>query len=127
MRINYFVIVDSVIILIPTLAVSHATDTITLYHKHYSITFSKSKHFPVVVKYWLTRRMLDCKKRYKRNNRFKQDPLFPYNTNLDKEYSGYNHGHQMDVYDCRCDSIVMAESFYYSNVAPQTPVLNRCN
>ena len=27
-----------------------ANDTIT-YHKYYSTTFSKSKHFPVVVKY----------------------------------------------------------------------------
>ena len=25
----------------------------------------------------------------------------------------------MDAYDCCCDSIAMAESFYYSNVSPQ--------
>jgi endonuclease G len=31
----------------------------------------------------------------------------------------------MNAYDCGCDSIAMAESFYYSNIAPQLPVLNR--
>jgi endonuclease G len=31
----------------------------------------------------------------------------------------------MDAYDCGCDSTAMAESFYYSNVVPQLPSLNR--
>ena len=31
----------------------------------------------------------------------------------------------MDAFDCGYDSIAMAESFYYSNVAPQLPSLNR--
>jgi endonuclease G len=71
--------------------------------------------------------MLDCDKRFKRKNKFKPDPLIPEFTNLDMDYkkSGYDRGHQMDAYDCGCDSIAMAESFYYSNVAPQVPALNR--
>jgi len=53
--------------------------------------------------------------------------FFPEVTNLDKDYkhSGYDRGHQMAAYDCGCDSIAMMESFYYSNVAPQSPKLNR--
>jgi endonuclease G len=31
----------------------------------------------------------------------------------------------MDAFDCSCDSTAMAESFYYSNIAPQLPSLNR--
>jgi endonuclease G len=31
----------------------------------------------------------------------------------------------MDAYDCGCDSMAMVESSYYSNVAPQSPALNR--
>jgi len=102
-------------------------DTITIHHKYYSTTFSKSKRFPVVVKYWLTKKMFDCGRRFKRSKRFKLDPLIPEFTNLDKDYknSGYDRGHQMDAYDCGCDSIAMAESFYYSNIAPQLPALNR--
>ena len=102
-------------------------DTVTICHKYYSTTFSKSKHFPIVVKYWLTKAMLDCEHRYKRSNKFKPDPLIPEYTNLDKDYkkSGYDRGHQRDAYDCGCDSTAMIESFYYSNVAPQLPALNR--
>jgi len=109
--------------------ISQPLDTVTIYHKYYSTTFSKSKHFPVVVKYWLTKAMLDCEHRYKRSNKFKPDPSIPEYTNLNKDYkkSGYDRGHQMDAYDCGCDSIAMAESFYYSNVAPQVPTLNRGN
>ena len=108
-------------------AQEQVTDTITIYHKYYSTTFSKSKRFPVVVKYWLTKTMLDCEQKYKRSKKFQPDPSIPAYTNLDKDYkkSGYDRGHQMDGYDCGCDSIAMAESFYYSNVAPQLPALNR--
>jgi endonuclease G len=71
--------------------------------------------------------MLDCDQRLKRSNKFKPDPLIPEFTNLDRDYkkSGYDRGHQMDAYDCGCDSVAMVESFYYSNVAPQSPALNR--
>jgi endonuclease G len=102
-------------------------DTITIHHKYYTVTFSKSKCLPVVVKYWLTKNMLDCEQRIRRSKKFKPDPLIPEFTNLDKDYkkSGYDRGHQMDAYDCGCDSTAMIESFYYSNVAPQEPTLNR--
>jgi len=110
-----------------TYAQEQPNDTITIRHKYYTTTFSKSKRFPVVVKYWLTKKMFDCGRRFKRSKRFKLDPLIPEFTNLDKDYknSGYDRGHQMDAYDCGCDSIAMAESFYYSNIAPQLPALNR--
>jgi DNA/RNA endonuclease G (NUC1) len=75
MRTNYSLIVGSVIILFPVLTYSQVTDTINIHHTFYSTTFSKSKHFPVVVKYWLTRSMLDCEQRFKRLKRFKPDPL----------------------------------------------------
>ena len=103
------------------------SDTVTIHHKYYSTTFSKSKRFPVVVKYWLTQSMFDCEQRYRRFKIFRPDPLMPDYTNLDKDYknSGYDRGHQMDASDCACDSIAMVESFYYSNVAPQLPALNR--
>lgn len=106
---------------------SQITDTITIHHKYYSTTFSMSKHYPVVVKYWLTKAMLDCEHRFKCPKMFKLDPLAPEFTNLDKDYkkSGYDRGHQMDAYDCGCDSTAMAESFYYSNITPQLPSLNR--
>jgi endonuclease G len=108
---------------------SQTNDTITIHHKYYTTTFSKSKRFPVVVKYWLTKKMLDCNHRFKRKNKFKADPLIPEYTDLDNDYkhSDYDRGHKMDAFDCGCDSTAMVESFYYSNVAPQVPTLNRGN
>jgi endonuclease G, mitochondrial len=108
---------------------SLSNDTIVIYHKYHSTIFSKSKHFPVVVKYWLTRAMLDCEHRFKRANQFMPDPLIPEFSNLDNDYkhSGYDRGYQMDAYNCVCDSVVIIESFFYSNVAPQSTALNRCN
>ena len=102
-------------------------DTVTIKHKYYTTTFSKSKHFPIVVKYWLTRAMLSCQKKVKRTNKFRSDPLLPKHTDLDQDYrgSGHDRGHNMAAADCGCDSIGMIESFYYSNICPQTPRLNR--
>jgi endonuclease G len=103
------------------------SDTVTIRYKYYTTTFSKSKHIPTVVKYWLTKAMLSCQNRVKRTNRFRPDPLLPEYTNLDKDYnkSGYDRGHNLAAADCGCDSIGMIESFYYSNACPQTPSLNR--
>jgi endonuclease G len=122
-----FITLVLVVISFSGVTYSQTNDTMTIHHKYYATTFSKSKRFPVVVKYWLTKKMLDCNHRFKRKNKFKADPLIPEYTDLDKDYkhSGYDRGHQMDAYDCGCDSIAMKESFYYSNIAPQLPILNR--
>jgi endonuclease G len=102
-------------------------DTVTIRHKYYTTTFSKSKRIPIVVKYWITRAMLLCQNRVKRTNKFSPDPLLSDYTNLDTDYrkSGYDRGHNMAAADCGCDLIGMTESFYYSNICPQTPALNR--
>jgi hypothetical protein len=52
-------------------AFSQSNDTITIHHKYYSTAFSMSKHFPVVVKYWLTKAMLNYEQRFKRQKRLK--------------------------------------------------------
>jgi len=98
---------------VSTVAISQSKDSITVRHKYYSSDFSKSKHFQVVVNYWLTTAMLDCAPRFKRLKRFTPDPMVPEFSNLDKYYkkSCYDRGHQIDAYDCSCDSGAMAESF----------------
>lgn len=103
------------------------SDTVTIKHKYYTTTFSKSMHIPIVVKYWLTKAMLSCQHTIKRTNKFRPDPLLPDYTNLGRDYrkSGYDRGHNMSGADCGCDLIGMTECFYYSNICPQTPALNR--
>jgi len=105
----------------------YGQDTVTIVHKHYTTMFSKSLHYPVVVKFWLTKQMFACDDPVKRTDDFRPDPALPDETNVNKyyEHSGYDRGHNMDAYDNSCDIDGMHESFFYSNMCPQTPGLNR--
>lgn len=105
----------------------HAQDTITLVHKSYKTTFSKSKHYPVKVEWWLTRAMLNCDEKIKRTDKFVADPQLPNETKLQPDYdgSGFDRGHNFNAADGACDQTSMIESFYFSNMTAQYPSLNR--
>jgi len=107
-------------------AVVCVAQNVTIKHKVYTTVFSKSKRIPVVVKWWLTRAMLDCPNPMKRTNDFKPDPKLPSYTSLANDYknSGYDQGHNCDAADNLCDTVAEHESFYFSNMCPQTPRLN---
>lgn len=104
-----------------------AQDTITIYHKAYKTTYSKSKQYPVKVEWWLTRNMLNCGTKTKRTDNFEPDPELTEYTNLQQYYngSGFDRGHVFPAADGGCDLVKMKESFYFSNMLPQTPQLNR--
>lgn len=101
--------------------------TIILKHKTYTATYDTQKNYPVLVEYWLTKAMLVCDTRIPRGTKFMPDPLAPKETDLQSSYdgSGYDRGHNMNAEDNRCDQIGMNESFYFSNMTPQVPQLNR--
>jgi endonuclease G len=101
--------------------------TVVLKHKTYTSTYDTQKNYPVLVEYWLTKTMLVCDTRIPRGTAFKPDPLAPKETDLQSSYdkSGYDRGHNMNAEDNRCDKIGMDESFYFSNMTPQVPQLNR--
>lgn len=97
-------------------------------HKYFTSIFDESKHIPFVVYYDLTGDMLACgDDRVERTNKFKPDPELPEATSLNKDYtsSGYDRGHNMSAEDNRCNAEGMEECFYFSNMFPQTPRLNR--
>ncbi len=116
--------------ILPLLAVitqiCYSQDT-TISHTYYTTVFSESEHIPVVVKWWLTREMVSCSNRAKRTNKFTADPDLSQFTNLNKDYarSGYDRGHNLSAEDNVCSATGMKECFYYSNMCPQTPKLNR--
>lgn len=101
--------------------------TVVLKHKTYTATYDTVKNYPVLVEYWLTKAMLVCPTRVPRGNAFKPDPLLEKQTDLQNSYdkSGYDRGHNMNAEDNRCDKVGMDESFYFSNMTPQVPQLNR--
>lgn len=113
-------------LLLFTLNVS-AQDTITIYHKAYSTTFSKSKYYPIKVEWWLTKNSLTCNTRAKRGDKFIPDPKLINETNLQSSYTGqgFDRGHNFPSADAACDQVANDESFYFSNMTAQYPALNR--
>ena len=103
------------------------SQNVTIKHTYYTTTFSESLRIPVVVKWWLTKEMVSCPQHLKRTNKFTPDPQLPKYTNLNKDYarSGYDRGHNMPAEDNACTMTGMEQCFYYSNMCPQTPKLNR--
>lgn len=62
-----------------------------------------------------------------RTNDFREDPLVTTGTAVkaDYWYSGYDRGHLAPSADFRWSPIALSESYFYSNMSPQLPELNR--
>ena len=107
--------------------VSYSQDTIRIKHTNYETVFSKSKKYPVLVEWWLTKKMVTCTTPLTRKDNFKPDPKLPNATDLVDDYSGsgYDRGHMMPAADNLCQTQqVQDECFYFSNMAAQTHRLN---
>jgi endonuclease G len=104
-----------------------AQDTIRVVHKNYISVFSKSLHYPILVEWGTTRGELECKTPAKRTDKFLPDPQVRKESDIDEDYvkSGFDRGHISPAADARCNDVHMAESFYFTNMAPQYPGLNR--
>jgi endonuclease G len=106
---------------------SFSQDTVRLVHTNYTSVFSKSKAYPVLVQWWVTKNKVSCISPVKRSDRFVPDPLLPNETNLSNYYkgSGFDRGHMSPAADNLCNGlVVMSESFYFSNMSPQYHSLN---
>ena len=106
---------------------SQIQDQVVLKHTNYTSLFSKSKKYPVMVEWWVTKAMVSCPTPLKRKDNFKPDPLLPEHTNIAKDYvgSGYDRGHMMPAADNLCQTqLIQDESFYFSNMSAQTHRLN---
>ncbi|MDR2414239.1 MAG: DNA/RNA non-specific endonuclease [Odoribacteraceae bacterium] len=63
----------------------------------------------------------------KRTNDFREDPLLEGLSASPADYlrSGYDRGHLCPAADMAFDEQAMSETFYMSNISPQTPAFNR--
>ena len=104
-----------------------AQDVVTLTHKAFTTHYSKSKHYPVKVEWWITKVSLTCTDKVKRGDKFIPDPKLPAETNLQSDYTGagFDRGHNMPAADASCDQVANEESFFFSNMTAQYPALNR--
>jgi len=104
-----------------------AQDIIVLKHTNYTSHFSKSKHYPVMVEWWITKAKAGCANQLARKDNFKPDPLLLNETDLAVDYvgSGTDRGHNMPAAENQCQTPgVQDECFYFSNMTPQYHSLN---
>lgn len=96
-----------------------------IHHKGYTVSYNKELKIPNWVSYELTRQ--ETKGKEKRSDNFIADPLVKgaIATNADYARSGYDKGHMAPAADMKWSPEVMKESFYFSNMCPQHPQLNR--
>ena len=118
-------ITKKILILVSIVLISisaQAQDVVVLKHTNYTSHYSKSKHYPVMVEWWITKAKVSCEKPLARKDNFKPDPLLPNETDLAKDYvgSGYDKGHVIPAADNLCQTIqIQDECFYFSNMIPQ--------
>ena len=97
------------------------------YIKHYAYTLQYNEETEQAqwVSYKLDR--IELEPNYKRTNKFLKDTLISTNTAENKDYvgSGYDRGHLAPAADMVWSEQAIAESFYYSNICPQSPSFNR--
>ena len=104
-----------------------AQDTIRLKHSKFSTVYDKQKKYPVLVEWWVTKKMVDCPTPLKRKDSFKPDPKLPKETDISEDYvgSGFDRGHMMPAADNLCSTQqIQDECFYFSNMSAQYHRLN---
>lgn len=96
-----------------------------IHHAGYTVSYNKDWKISNWISYELTRQ--ETQGSEKRSNRFITDPLVKgiIATNADYARSGYDKGHMAPAADMKWSSTAMKESFYFSNMCPQHPQLNR--
>lgn len=94
--------------------------------KGFSLGYSKQFGQPLWVVYKLTKENVETKNAV-RNNKFKADPLLKDFSPLPDDYreTGYDRGHLAPAADMAYTVITMDNSFFMSNISPQTPKFNR--
>ncbi len=102
-----------------------ADGSMVLSHAGFALLYDDAYRQARWVAYELTRD--ETSGRFKRTDRFMPDPLASQGTASDADYlrSGYDRGHLAPAADMGWSEVAIAESFYYSNISPQTPGFNR--
>jgi endonuclease G len=94
-------------------------------HTGFSLLYNETHEQATWVAYELTKE--ETNKTFDRTDKFIVDPKVKTGTANDKDYvgSGYDRGHLAPAADMGWSATAMAQSFYYSNMSPQSPSFNR--
>ena len=118
------------IILINTFVYSQNLQPLGLYndiifHNYYTLSYSEEHEQAEWVFYKLTSSKLNSS--VERKNNFRQDPKVKTSSAQLYDYkgSGYDRGHLAPAADMKYNSNSMSESFYLTNISPQSASFNR--
>ena len=118
------------IILINTFVYSQNLHPLGLYndiifHNYYTLSYSEEHEQAEWVFYKLTSSKLNLS--IERKNNFRQDPKVKTSSAQLYDYkgSGYDRGHLAPAADMKYNSNSMSESFYLTNISPQSASFNR--
>jgi len=94
-------------------------------HSGYSLLYDERYEQAAWVAYELNEK--EVKGSFERTNKFLEDPQVVTGSASNEDYkaSGYDRGHLAPAADMAYSEKTMKESFYYSNMSPQTPSFNR--
>ena len=92
----------------------------------YALGYIEKHEQPAWVQYIMTAEEVSLRAAKRRNN-FRPDPEIPTGSATPQDYSrsGYDRGHLAPAADMSFSVQTMSESFYMSNMSPQTPQFNR--
>jgi len=96
-----------------------------IHHTYYSLSYSEPNKQPEWVYYQLTPSLITGSA--SRTDNFRPDPLVATGSAQLSDYagSGYDRGHLCPAADIKANPTAMSETFYMSNMSPQTPSFNR--
>lgn len=94
-------------------------------HRYYSLSYIEEHEVSEWVAHELTRSMVNGRTR--RRDDFRRDPMVSTETVSERAYrgSGFDRGHMAPAGDMKLNRLSMSESFFMSNMAPQSPGFNR--
>ena len=97
-----------------------------IHHQHFSLSYNDDYEQADWVSFILTRENLN-KEWNQRNDNFRPDPAVDKGSATPDDYrgSGYDRGHLVAAADLAWDAVAMDESFYMSNISPQSRNFNK--
>lgn len=110
---------------VPSELLPFSTTDAVVRHTYYALSYDEDHELPEWVAYEITRERLDAP-RVERLGAFMPDPDVRTESATPRDYtgSGYDKGHLCAAADMAFNQLAMTESFYMSNMCPQTPAFN---
>lgn len=107
--------------------IQNSLHTKVIEQNSFTVGFDTLRNIPIWTSYYLdSLNVKICQRSSITRTSFRNDPCLPnFKPLSDYVNSGYDRGHLIPAEDMQMDSLSSVQSFYVTNIIPQTPTLNR--